>query len=123
MLSGGQLTGQDAAIVSSARWFEGALLGSFATAVAILAVAAIGFLMLTGRIDLRRGASVVVGCFILFGASTIASALRSVAQDEMPATAVIAPPATVAAPVATQPPPPVPALSDPYAGASVPRNR
>ena len=61
------------AIASAVGWFQGALLGSIATIVAIIAIASVGFLMLTGRIDIRRAARVVFGCFIIFGASTIAS--------------------------------------------------
>jgi type IV secretory pathway VirB2 component (pilin) len=123
MLSDISSSGSDA-VVSATQWIEGAFLGSLATAIAILAVAGIGLLMLTGRVDLRRGAAVVVGCFILFGASTIASALQSLAIGGENLKADYGPPIAV---VATRPaitaPPPVPALSDPYAGASVPRNR
>jgi type IV secretion system protein VirB2 len=36
-------------------------------------------MMLTGRIDWRRGATVIVGCFIVFGAATIVAGIRSVA--------------------------------------------
>ena len=39
----------------------------------VLAVAFVGFSMLTGRISLRRGARVVLGCFLLLGAPLIAA--------------------------------------------------
>src|SRR3546814_7849839 len=58
-------------IASGVAWVEGAALGSVATAIAIIAVAAIGLLMLSGRLDLRRGITVIFGCFLLFGASGI----------------------------------------------------
>src|SRR3546814_20784978 len=53
-------------IASGVAWVEGAALGSVATAIAIIAVAAIGLLMLSGRLDLRRGITVIFGCFLLF---------------------------------------------------------
>ena len=38
-------------IVGAVNWLQGTLLGNVATAVAVIAVAAVGFLMLTGRIN------------------------------------------------------------------------
>ena len=35
------------------------------------------FLMLTGRMDWRRGLTVVVGCFVIFGAVSIVAGIRS----------------------------------------------
>lgn len=60
-------------IWAAANWLEGTLLGSVATAIAVIAVACVGLAMLTGRTDVRRAAHVLFGCFIIFGASTIAS--------------------------------------------------
>lgn len=60
-------------LIPAAQWLEAALLGSVATALATLAIACCGLLMLTGRLELRRGMIVVLGCFILFGARTMAS--------------------------------------------------
>lgn len=66
----------DANVFSSfVGWLEGTLLGTIATAVAIIAIASVGLLMLTGRIDVRRAAQVVFGCFVIFGASPIASGI------------------------------------------------
>lgn len=110
------------AIAAAAQWLQSTLLGTVATTVAVIAVATVGLMMLSGRIDLRRGASVVLGCFILFGASSIASGIRSVA-DSAP---VPAEPAYRVEPWLPPPPPPPPARpapaapSDPYAGAAVP---
>ena len=66
-------------IVAAVDWLQGTLLGNVATAVAVIAVAAVGFLMLTGRINWRYGATVVLGLFILFGAASIVGGIRSVA--------------------------------------------
>ena len=66
-------------ILNAATWMQGTLLGNLATALAVIAVGATGLMMLTGRIDWRRGATVIVGCFIVFGAGAIVAGIRSVA--------------------------------------------
>jgi type IV secretion system protein VirB2 len=66
-------------IVAALGWLQGTLLGNVATAVAVMAVAAVGFLMLTGRMNWRFGATVIIGCFILFGAGAIVSGIQSAA--------------------------------------------
>ncbi len=67
-------------IVSALRWLQSTLLGTVATVVAVIAVAAVGFMMLTGRINWRYGATVIIGCFILFGAASIVAGIQSTAQ-------------------------------------------
>lgn len=66
-------------VVNALTWLQGTLLGTAATVVAVIAVAAVGFMMLTGRINWRHGAVVILGCFILFGAATIVGGIRSAA--------------------------------------------
>ncbi|MXP41593.1 type VI secretion protein [Altererythrobacter soli] len=66
-------------IVAALSWMQGTLLGNVATAVAVMAVAAVGFMMLTGRMNWRFGATVIVGCFVLFGAASIVSGIQSAA--------------------------------------------
>jgi type IV secretion system protein VirB2 len=66
-------------IVGAIEWLQGTLLGNVATAVAVIAVAGVGFMMLTGRINWKYGATVVIGLFILFGAASIVGGIRSVA--------------------------------------------
>lgn len=66
-------------ILAALGWLQGTLLGNVATAVAVIAVAMVGFMMLSGRINWRFGASVILGCFILFGASAIVSGIQSAA--------------------------------------------
>ena len=68
-------------IVAALAWLQGTLLGNVATAVAVIAVAMVGFMMLTGRMNWRFGATVIVGCFILFGASAIVSGIQSTAAS------------------------------------------
>jgi type IV secretory pathway VirB2 component (pilin) len=67
-------------IVAALSWLQGTLLGNVATAVAVIAVAMVGFMMLTGRLNWRFGATVIVGCFVLFGASAIVSGIQSTAM-------------------------------------------
>ena len=65
------------AILAGVSWLQGTLLGNVATAVAVIAVAAVGFMMLTGRLNWRYGATVIMGCFVLFGAGAIVSGIKS----------------------------------------------
>jgi len=66
-------------LVSAVNWLQGTLLGTIATVVAVIAVATVGFMMLTGRINWRYGVTVILGCFILFGASSIVAGIHSAA--------------------------------------------
>jgi type IV secretion system protein VirB2 len=66
-------------IVAALGWLQGTLLGNVATAVAVMAVAAVGFMMLTGRMNWRFGATVIIGCFVLFGAGAIVTGIQSAA--------------------------------------------
>jgi type IV secretion system protein VirB2 len=110
------------AFAAAVQWLEGTLLGSLAMAIAVIAVACVGLLLLSGRIDVRRGAQVIFGCFILFGASSIAAGMMRIVGDENAPAAVTpapAPPSPVyVPPAATTPIRAVP--YDPYAGAALP---
>lgn len=96
-------------------WLQATLLGTLATTIAIIAVACVGLMMLSGRINLRHGLTVIAGSFVLFGATTIVAGIQSMAGTDL---------AGGYAPPPVAPPPPLPALPpanpDPYAGASVP---
>jgi type IV secretion system protein VirB2 len=106
-------------ITSAASWISDVLFGPLAAVIAGIAIAWVGFAMLTGRIDIRRGLSVVLGCFLLFGARTIADGLRSSSTSD------IAPQVASEPPPPTYPATPVPPAAnnsnafDPYAGASI----
>ncbi len=67
-------------IISALGWLQGTLLGNVATSVAVIAVAMVGFMMLTGRLNWRFGATVIIGCFILFGAASIVGGIQSAAS-------------------------------------------
>ena len=64
-------------IVGAVNWLQGTLMGTVATVAAVIAVASVGFMMLTGRMDWRRGATVILGCFVLFGAASIVAGIRA----------------------------------------------
>lgn len=108
---------QGSALVSAAGWIAQLVFGSLATAIAVLGVAFVGFMMLEGRVDWRRGMTVCAGCFLLFGARSVAASFLGAAQawpadDAQPA---------VASNPAPAPAPPAPIAYDPYAGASLPQ--
>lgn len=67
-------------ILGAVNWVQGTLLGNLATAAAVIAVAVIGFMMLTGRMNWKHGLTVIVGCFILFGAATIVGGIQMAAR-------------------------------------------
>lgn len=67
-------------IVAAISWVQGTLLGNIATAAAVIAVAVVGFMMLTGRMNWKHGITVVLGCFIIFGAAAIVGGIQQAAQ-------------------------------------------
>jgi len=71
-------------IVAGVTWIEHGLLGSAATAVAAICVAGLGFAFLAGHVPVRRALTVLIGCFILFGAPTIAAGLSLWVAREPP---------------------------------------
>lgn len=110
----------DGAVAAAVQWIQAVLLGSLASAVSVIAVAAVGFMLLQGRVDLRRAAQVIFGCFILFGASTIAAGIMravdgSSAAPEYPASQPVSAPLPSTVSVGRTPAP-----YDPYAGAALP---
>ncbi len=107
------------ALVAAVAWLQGTLLGTVATTVAVVAIASVGFGMLTGRMDLRRGITVITGCFILFGATSIVAGLQATMLGTGSSEITYPPPIVqVPAPRAAFGSPS--ARYDPYAGASVP---
>lgn len=66
-------------ILAALTWLQGTLLGNVATTVAVIAVAMVGFMMLTGRVNWKFGATVILGCFVLFGSAAIVSGIQAVA--------------------------------------------
>lgn len=102
---------------TAVQWVGQIFLGTLAQAIAVIAVASVGFLLLSGRIDVRRGVQAILGCFILFGATSIAAGIMSFAtgSPDIPAAEPAQPrmPSASPATVISQP-------YDPYAGAVMP---
>jgi type IV secretory pathway VirB2 component (pilin) len=108
------------AISTAADWVSNLLFGPLATAIAVIAIASIGIALMSGRVDVRRGLSVLIGCFLLFGARGLADGLRSAVTEREQYTRANAPPS----PVFSKPPPSSSNTNafDPYAGAAVTRS-
>jgi type IV secretory pathway VirB2 component (pilin) len=102
------------------QWLTGMLLGSVATSVAVISIAICGLLLLSGRVDIQRGVRVIFGCFIVFGASSIAAGILRAADGptgSIDLAALTPPPIYPKSPVAMQT---SASTYDPYAGASMP---
>ena len=107
----------NAAIPAAVECAVGTLLGSVSTGVAMLAVAFLGLGMLFGHLDWRTVTRVVLGLFILFGATGIARELASLAQGgEDAETRQFANHSNPDQPSVYD----NEAIADPYAGSSVP---
>jgi type IV secretory pathway VirB2 component (pilin) len=107
-------------VAAAVNWLEATLLGSLATAVAVIVIASFGLLLFLGRVPTRRAIEVLFGCFILFGASSIASGvMRSIygpgTEPHIAEASPSSPP--IEAPVQAHSPQPY----EPYTGAAVPR--
>ncbi len=105
------------AVAQAGQWLIELLAGSLATTISIIAVAVLGMMMLAGRLSLQRSMQVVVGCFMLLGASSLASELHQAGRSAIVSDAV----PVVIEPVFTPEAPLPPANYDPYAGASLRR--
>jgi type IV secretory pathway VirB2 component (pilin) len=100
------------------NWVEQLLMGNLGIAIAVLAIAVVGFAMLQGYLPVRSGARVLIGCFILFGAPLIAQGFVRALRGEQ----TVAPRQTAPMPnISTLQREPTKANPfDPYAGATVP---
>lgn len=119
MNSDPQIAGSGA-VAAAVNWLDGLVLGTLASLIAIIAVASIGLLLLSGRLDVRRVGRVIVGCFIIFGASTIAHGIAGVLSgsghyEQAPVT----PPSPPAVVVTASGRPTANIPYDPYAGAAL----
>lgn len=67
-------------VENSIGWIADTLLGEVAVTICVIAVAFVGFSMLTGRLSIRKGGQVILGCFVLLGAPFIAASLMGTWQ-------------------------------------------
>lgn len=79
LLSDAALAQSSNPILGAATWVKDLLMGPVATTVAVIAVALVGFMMLTGRMNWKHGAVVILGLFILFGAPHIVASIQAAA--------------------------------------------
>ncbi|MEM7690319.1 MAG: TrbC/VirB2 family protein [Pseudomonadota bacterium] len=64
-------------LVDALVWMQQILLGPIATSLAVMAIAGVGFMMLTGRMNWRYGGTVIVGVFIIFGAPRLVNSIAA----------------------------------------------
>ena len=103
----------------ASNWLLGIISGQGATGMAVIAIAALGLAILTGRTNFRRTGRVILGGFLLLGASAVASGmLRSAGTrafaDSTMNDITVSPQSTEALPRAE--PSRAPQPFDPYAG-------
>lgn len=113
---------QPNAIGAAIVWLQSALTGSIAIDVAVIAVAWFGLMLMSGHLSTRRGAQLILGCFIIFGASSIAAGIVDGLSggNGIDGPSLAPPPAIAISP----PPKPIQAVPyDPYAGAALPVRR
>jgi type IV secretory pathway VirB2 component (pilin) len=109
---------QGSALSAATDWLAGLLAGPAAAALCVVAVAIVGITMLSGRLAIRDGARVILGCFILLGAPLLAAEFRGFADDAA-GVAAAAEPSPAAQPLGRVGRELPPADYDPYAGASL----
>lgn len=78
----------------SLLWIASSLTGSLAACVGVLAIAGIGIGMLFGHFSVRASARTVLGCFIIFGAGSIASTMTQWVTAATPSMALVTPQAS-----------------------------
>lgn len=76
MFSPDVLAQSTSAIEDGAQWVLDLLTGNLARIVAIIAVVALGYLMLVGRMDIMRAVWIIIGIVVIFGAATIVDSIR-----------------------------------------------
>jgi type IV secretory pathway VirB2 component (pilin) len=106
--------GAPGGLARAVNWLESSALGPVALCVGVIAVAGIGFSLLSGRLPLRRGSAVLVGCFVVFAARVLAAGLTGISSDQPEVTMHV-----TANPNAMPLPSNTPRAYDPYAGASL----
>ncbi|MBA2932599.1 TrbC/VirB2 family protein [Sphingomonas sp. CGMCC 1.13654] len=85
-------------ISEASGWIAHLLFGALGVAIAVLAVALLGFRMLLGYSSPREMGRILLGCFILLGTPAIVRALTGEARDRVPTS-------TYASDISVTPPP------------------
>lgn len=63
---------------AASAWIAGLLTGPITGSLMAIAIALIGYEMLTGRLSILKGMRVICGCFILVSSATIAQSLMGI---------------------------------------------
>jgi hypothetical protein len=69
-------------IGAASDWILATLSESLATSIITIAVAVFGIALLSGQMRMRRGFALVLGCFILIGASEITRSMIGILSQE-----------------------------------------
>ena len=108
---------QPSVLVRALDWINAIVTGPLGTGIAILAVAGVGYGLLSGRVDTRRALTVIIGTFIMFGAASIVAGVRD--NSDRLADDTTVPDGPAIATTEKLPPPQRAEPYDPYAGASL----
>lgn len=111
--------GHSSAIGDASAWLTSMLTGSVAISLAVLAIAGVGYSLLNGTLQVRRGAMAVLGCFILFGAGAVAKSLMGIDDVQTITSSQPIDMEMFLAPSAPLPTQKSPSPKDPYAGAAL----
>ena len=101
-------------VETAGEWLASLFTGSLALSLCTIAIALVGMGLFVGRVSLRESARIVLGCFVLLGASSIAAGIgqatdhAELGMKEVAMTTLRSPPRDLP-----------PADYDPYAGASL----
>jgi hypothetical protein len=71
-------------LATAATWFTSTVSGPIVTSLLTIAVALLGFSMLSGRLPLRRACEIILGCFLLVGATGISTSMLSFLPTGVP---------------------------------------
>lgn len=106
---------------AASEWIQNLLSGDLATSLCVIAIAILGMLLLGGRLQARRGMEVVLGCCLLLGAALMAAQLQLLVGGLNGRTKNAGNQLVITQSGASEPLSPV--NYDPYAGASLRRDR
>lgn len=103
------------ALLGAGAWLDSLLDGQLPIVVCSIAMAVLGLAMFGGRLNIRRGAKLILGCFLVLGASTIATGLTQQSDNSIVEAEILVSPSVA---------PDLPQkksqqTNDPYAGASL----
>ena len=105
---------------AASQWAIELVSGQLVTTIAVIAVAILGYEMLSGQISFKSALRVLLGCFILLGSATIARGFMDASRGNIGEPVHAAPYVSAPVPAPAYPPPSAPARTtgnpfDPYA--------